>query len=321
MRAWVVEMHMSNKYEINQGPFDGTELDTSKLVTWRYSDGNPVIFNGREMREWTPDYLTPIFLGTFDPMLGWAVTTDMIVMEGLKLPDFGNPLVENGVVMKNAFGGDLPTMLQVLKFTAALTDPTGKVVHSVSILQGVNNLNSADLGMKRVLLQLYRGMGLPSAPDGDASSVVVHQKPADSAATSRAQTQTQQPAKAVAAQGFVVRPISQVASEAEGDDRDVSQDVTGTGESLPEPEQTVDLEAAASETQAEPVQAALVVSPEQENNPDKDQSSLDNGHIDTRLLQQITHYARLVGEDVRRLNDDNDGKSELVRLRRLANKR
>lgn len=306
---------MSAKYEITDGPFSGTSLDTSRLQPWRYANGDPVIINGKEMSEWTPDYLTPIFLRVFDPQLGWSVTTDMVVLEGLKLPDYANPLVENGVTVKTSFGGDVPSMLQVVKVTATLSDPEGKVIHSVSILQGIHNINSPELGLKRALLQLYRGTGLPSSPEGH-NPVVIPQKPAEAATPTRVAPAPQSAPQPTVLQ---VRPISQTVSKAEGDDLDAGADQVAS----PETESVI--EQAASQEVAQPVdedanrESSETSTPSQENIPAADVSAIDNSKIDPRILNQLTHYAKLAGVEVRQLTDDADAKAELVRLRRLAN--
>ncbi|TQU50118.1 hypothetical protein DB808_22135 [Xanthomonas perforans] len=52
-----------------------------------------------------------------------------------------------------------------------------------------------------------------------------------------------------------------------------------------------------------------------------DVTTVDNSKIDPRFLNQLTHFAKLAGEEVRQLNDDTDAKVELVRMRLLANGR
>lgn len=313
---------MSATYEITEGPFAGTTLDCNRLQPWRYSNGTPVVINGKEMSEWSPDYLTPIFLRAFDPQLGWSVTLDLDVMEGLKLPDYANPLVENGVTVKTSFGADVPSMLQVIKVTAKLTDPLGKVIHSVSILQGVNNINSAELGLKRALLQLYRGTGLPSSPEGH-TPMVVHQMPAENQPQAQAVAVQRQDASPVTkTNGFQVRAISQAVSRAEGDDRDagvVEQEGSlETENPLGEPGNNSAQVEVASTSELDQVATSTA---EQEVTPAAATDAVNNNHIEKRVLAQITHYAKLAGVEVRQLKDDADAKGELVALRRQANKR
>ncbi|APO93290.1 hypothetical protein [Xanthomonas vesicatoria] len=310
---------MSAKYQVTDGPFSGTLLDRSRLQPWRYANGDPVVINGKEMSEWTPDYLTPIFLRVFDPQLGWSVTTDMVVLKGLELPDYANPLVENGVTVKTSFGGDVPSMLQVVKVTATLSDPEGKVIHAVSILQGIHNINSTDLGLKRALLQLYRGTGLPSSPEGQ-NPVFVPQKPEEAVATTPVASVSQSANQAAVAQAVLkIRPISQTASRAEGDDLDVGADHIASseaGSAIEQPAsqevvQLVDVDANSKSSESgasSQVKAAAA-----------DVTKIDNSKIDPRFLTQLTHFAKLAGEDVRQLNDDTDAKAELVRMRRIAN--
>jgi hypothetical protein len=310
---------MSAMHEVTDGPFSGTSLDIARLQPWRYANGDPVVINGKEMSEWTPDYLTPIFLRVFDPQLGWSVTTDMVVLEGLKLPDYANPLVENGVTVKTSFGGDVPSMLQVVKVTATLSDPQGKVVHSVSILQGIHNINSPELGLKRALLQLYRGTGLPSSPEGH-NPVVIPQKPAEAASPARVAPVAQSAPQPTASQAVLqVRPISQTVSKAEGDDHDAGADQAPSAGPDSAIEQTASQEGAQSVDDDANVEPSETSAPSQETIPAVDVSGIDNSMIDSRILNQLTHYAKLAGVEVRQLTGDADAKAELVRLRRLAN--
>src|SRR5690606_16740375 len=68
-------------------------------------------------------------------------------------------------------GGDVPSQLQVLKISASLSNPEGRVIQRSVLLQGIHNLNSAELGIKKAVLQLYRAMGLPTSPAGSAIQI------------------------------------------------------------------------------------------------------------------------------------------------------
>jgi hypothetical protein len=300
---------MSNNFQITKGPFAGTELDTSKLVPWRYASGQPVLIDGQQRMEWGVEYLTPIFLNVFDPTLGWSTMIDIEVMAGVTLPDHQVPLIVEGRTVTNSFGGDVPSQLQVLKVIATLTSPDGKLVHQANVLQGIINLGSADVGVKRATLQLYRAMGLPSSPDGGVLSVEREEPGAarrqDSPVTTLGSTPTRSSIRQVTAVS-VARSDSE-GVESEDDGVSVEQRDTEVAQSSIEltPDKSQDVQATASVQLA----SAPVV------------KVVRNSHISDRVMTQIKHFASLLGEEVKDLANDDEAKKELVRLRTASNKR
>lgn len=294
---------MTDMYEITNGPFAGRKLDITKLVPWRYSSGMPVIINNREMKEWGLDYLTPIFLEVFDPCMGWCITTDVVLMEGIMLPDYQNPMIVDGKTVTNSFGGDVPSQLQALKVTATLRDPEGRVISQSNVLQGINNLNSADLGAKKALLQLYRGLGLPSSPEGFGL-------PMEEMAPDQTQAPAARPTASSNQAGGIhqIRPISVQRSESEG--VEVLEDDNPLGP-ISSVEPQVQAISNNDGQQVEVVQQPL----------HNIAATADNSHINPRILTQLEHFAKLAGESVGLLKDDNEAKAELVRLRTESNKR
>ncbi|QRD71671.1 hypothetical protein H8Z72_23350 (plasmid) [Xanthomonas citri pv. citri] len=301
---------MNDKFLITAGPFAGTELETNKLVPWRYASGQPVLIDGRPRLEWGVEYLTPIFLHVFDPQFGWSTTLEMEVMPGVSLPDYQNPLVVEGKTVTNSFGGNVPSQLQVLKVVATLSNPEGKVVHRTVVLQGINNLGSADLGVKRASLQLYRAMGLPSCPQGGMLPVELDMLPQSEPATD--QSESPAPVTGSTAKLQQVKCISLSRSESEGVELEDDDNPLGP---LPSPAPSP-----AGEVETAPADSSLPqAEPQRFQAPATSVES--NAHLDGRLLAQITHYAGLLGMEVPNLPDDAAAKKELARLRTLSNKR
>lgn len=291
---------MSDKYEITHGPFAGRSLETAKLIPWRYTSGQPVIFGGREMRGWELEYLTPIFLELFDPFIGWAVVTDVVPLEGITLPDYQSPMIVDGKTVTNSFGGDIPSQLQVLRATATLINPEGRVIHQAVVLQGVHNLSSADLGMKKAKLQLYSALGLPNSPDSFSL-------PLDECSTTPTTTEATSPNGSATRQ---IRPISVKRSTSEGEDVTEDENPLGHVASSPEVEQ-----------RSQPTEGRQERTEEPAASPQISGDQVNNSHINSRVLAQVEHFAKLAGETVKQLKDDTEAKAELVRLRTASNKR
>ena len=313
MRAWAVEYFMSN-FEIVSGPFAGNTLDLNKLQPWRYASGSSVIINGQEKKEWPLDYLTPVFLSVFDPLLGWGIESTLEVVEGLRLPDFNIPLVENGQTVRNSFGADVPSLLQVVKASASLIDPSGKVIHTTHVLQGVSNLYAADLATKKALLQLYRGMGLPSSPDGEQVQVLEPETRQDGVPASR-------PIASTLPMSGKVRAISVVRSNTEGEE---AEDVHPVEDDSPlgppsVASNVVTIAVADLSSQDSPAPAASV--PDTQGQTMAVQVDVDNSHIDARVLNQLKHFATLAGEKIPALKDDAEARKMLVRLRTSSNRK
>lgn len=296
---------MSHLYEVINGPFAGKELDTSKLIPWRYANGQPVIYGGKEMVEWGLDYLTPIFLDVFDPNIGWSVVTEMDLMEGVSLPDYQNPMIVEGKTVTNAFGGDVPSQLQVLKISASLSNPEGRVIQRSVLLQGIHNLNSAELGIKKALLQLYRAMGLPTSPAG--SAIQIEEEPVKRSGSESIPT--------IPPKGSInqIKAISAVKSTSEGEDVTEDDNVLGPHGS--------ESQAPASESAATAEGTSVPTDEGHEQVVGSSEGAIDNSHINPRVLTQIEHFAKLAGTEVRQLTDDADARAELVKIRVAANKR
>ncbi|WP_267122619.1 hypothetical protein [Xanthomonas sacchari] len=300
---------MSEIFQITKGPFAGTGLDTSKLIPWRYASGQPVLIDGRQRMEWGVDYLTPIFLNVFDPTFGWCTTIDTEIFAGVNLVDHQNPLVVDGKTVTNSYGGDVPSLVQVLKVTATLSNPEGKLVHQTSVLQGINNLGSADLGVKRATLQLYKAMGLPTSPESGGAPLELDSPPEPQRANP-APTMEERAATTKASIQQVI-PVSVSRSESEG----VEPEDDGMPLALPESHSTPATDHGAL------IATSATQHAEHQRAETPTGAGPRNGHINARILAQVTHFASLVGENVGELADDAAAKKLLVRLRTDLNKR
>lgn len=300
---------MSQIYTVKNGPFKGVDLDTSMLVPWRYASGQAVVIDGKEMMEWGLDYLTPIFLEVFEPSRGWAVATNVEMMAGVSLPDYQNPMILDGKTVTNSFGGDVPSQLQVMKVTAELTDPANRLIQRTVVLQGIHNLSSGDLGVKKALLQLYRAMGLPSSPAGSAHQM--DQEPIRQRQPAASNVQSPETASASINN---IRPISVTKSVNEGEDDAGDDNVLG-------PHGPSSVAPAADEQSAVAAPSVDIDEDQLQATENDSESSVDNSHINARVLAQIEHYASIAGLKVRHLTDDADAKQELVRVRKASNAR